>query len=294
MAAPKLLEKQRLKLIEEYLSGIPIWQLVNKYHISEFSVRSLLKRRKIPKVEQTRRKSKYTLNEFYFDKIDNPHKAYWLGFLYADGYNYETEGVVRLSLQSKDKGILEKLLVDVNSNAPLFFRNLSKPDNNLQNCYVASLHSQRISKSLSKLGCGQKKSLILKIPDKNPIPKSLFRHFLRGLWDGDGNYYLDKFKNKGGGYYYRIRCMLCGSDFLMSQIKDFIESKFDINCIITKKGKVSILRICSMKSSYQFIKYLYHNSDIHLERKHQQIISYMDIINDSYSRRVKKDIESKK
>lgn len=28
---------------------------------------------------------KHTLNEKYFDKIDTEHKAYWLGFLWADG-----------------------------------------------------------------------------------------------------------------------------------------------------------------------------------------------------------------
>src|SRR5699024_8086137 len=29
---------------------------------------------------------KYNLNEKYFNKIDNPEKAYWLGFFAADGY----------------------------------------------------------------------------------------------------------------------------------------------------------------------------------------------------------------
>ena len=29
---------------------------------------------------------KYTVNENYFENIDNEEKAYWLGFLYADGY----------------------------------------------------------------------------------------------------------------------------------------------------------------------------------------------------------------
>ena len=28
---------------------------------------------------------KYSLNDDYFSVIDNEHKAYWLGFLYADG-----------------------------------------------------------------------------------------------------------------------------------------------------------------------------------------------------------------
>ena len=30
--------------------------------------------------------SEYNYNEKYFETIDSEHKAYWLGFLYADGY----------------------------------------------------------------------------------------------------------------------------------------------------------------------------------------------------------------
>lgn len=33
---------------------------------------------------QWKRKPKF--NENYFDEIDNEHKAYWLGFIWADGY----------------------------------------------------------------------------------------------------------------------------------------------------------------------------------------------------------------
>ena len=31
------------------------------------------------------KKDKYTYNHDYFENIDSPQKAYWLGFIYADG-----------------------------------------------------------------------------------------------------------------------------------------------------------------------------------------------------------------
>ena len=48
----------------------------------------------------------YTLNENYFEQIDTQEKAYFLGFLWADGCN--CNGVIHLVLQEKDKYILEK------------------------------------------------------------------------------------------------------------------------------------------------------------------------------------------
>ena len=52
---------------------------------------------------------KYTFNEHYFNVIDDEHKAYWLGFLMADGYNHESKTCVAIRLQSEDREILEKL-----------------------------------------------------------------------------------------------------------------------------------------------------------------------------------------
>jgi len=47
-------------------------------------------------------------NENYFDVIDNPDKAYWLGFLYADGAISSNNNTVELSLKSSDIKHLEK------------------------------------------------------------------------------------------------------------------------------------------------------------------------------------------
>ena len=37
----------------------------------------------------TTMKRKYNVNDNYFNKIDNEEKAYWLGFLLADGCIHE-------------------------------------------------------------------------------------------------------------------------------------------------------------------------------------------------------------
>ena len=76
-------------------------------------------------------KRKYDINEDYFNEIDTKEKAYFLGFLYADGYNHKCEirkssSSVNLSLVEQDSYILELLLRQVSSDKPLQSIKLSK------------------------------------------------------------------------------------------------------------------------------------------------------------------------
>ena len=48
----------------------------------------------------TRRK--YQVNEFFFDEIDSEEKAYWLGFIYADGYVNTNGNKFGINLSLKD------------------------------------------------------------------------------------------------------------------------------------------------------------------------------------------------
>jgi hypothetical protein len=41
-------------------------------------------------------KQKYKINEDFFQEIDTEEKAYWLGFLYADGYIHVRSHQVKL------------------------------------------------------------------------------------------------------------------------------------------------------------------------------------------------------
>ena len=69
----------------------------------------------------------YKANFNYFDKIDTPDKAYWLGFIWADGYIAKRErkqpnGCVRieynlkLELQESDASHVQKFLDCIESN----------------------------------------------------------------------------------------------------------------------------------------------------------------------------------
>ena len=63
----------------------------------------------------SRKKNRYTVNESYFEKIDTERKAYWLGYLYADGFvGDEHYHNIVFSQKESDRYIVEAFARDIN------------------------------------------------------------------------------------------------------------------------------------------------------------------------------------
>src|ERR1035438_10269131 len=62
---------------------------------------------------------KYPIDENYFKKIDTAEKAYWLGFLYADGGMSATSNTILISLANKDISQLIKLRKSIQPAKPV-------------------------------------------------------------------------------------------------------------------------------------------------------------------------------
>ena len=111
----KILDKiDHNSLIIDYLNNMSIKEIEEKYNTSRFTIANILR---IHNVTQDRMYRKYNFNEHYFDNIDTEHKAYWLGFLYADGNN--SNYTISIVLQERDKYILDKFKEDVRYNGEL-------------------------------------------------------------------------------------------------------------------------------------------------------------------------------
>lgn len=126
-------------------------------------------------------------NESFFSVIDTERKAYWLGFLYADGnvlqerYSFRT----RLILTEGDSDILEELKKDLEATHNISHWKAhgypnSKPVKGL------TITSRKMFEDLGRLGCYPRKSLTLRFPTSEQVPDHLLRHFVRGYFDGDG------------------------------------------------------------------------------------------------------------
>jgi len=124
----------------------------------------------------------YTLDETFFESIDTEAKAYWLGFAYADGGVRQMQAgnwIFRVELQRSDEGHLHKLRTALQSNAPV------KPSQHGEDAaaYI-DICSLTLCQDLIRHGCVPDKTYVgLSTPT---LPPELYRHFYRGLTDGDG------------------------------------------------------------------------------------------------------------
>lgn len=278
----KLSDQDKIDIVNKYQTRkYTCTQIGKEYGTSGDNIAKLLKRRGIDVSNLYRRK--YTLNEYYFDVIDTEHKAYWLGLLYADGCNFRKNNVITIELQEKDKEILEKFNYDIESNRPIMIKN--KKTESSQNTLSIRFNSKHLSIRLFELGCINCKSLTLRFPTPEQVPEHLLRHWLRGMWDGDGNYNLLKRTTSA-------TASICGTIFVCEKIQKYIKDILDIHMSLyieerLNNGITSILKIGGNKQYCKFINFLYKDATIYLDRKYQKALMIEEVLfnfNQNYSR----------
>lgn len=141
----------------------------------------------------------------YFDVIDTPEKAYWLGFLTADGCIHGTpahpEGAyLTIDLSVVDAAHLVKLKKAVGARRNVR-KAVKRSGAKLQSYATLAVGSYGLAHGLVMLGLTPRKSATVEPWDG---PEDLMPHFWRGLFDGDGS-----LAYKGPGLY---TAFLCGSE----------------------------------------------------------------------------------
>ena len=115
--------------------------------------------------EKTGRKFKYSFNENYFEKIDSFDKAYWLGFIAADGYiTKSTNGQNVLGINLGEKEPLEKFKFCINSDHPINLYNSTNPYNDtISNAFRIILVSNKTVNDIEKIRNCRTKIINIKI-----------------------------------------------------------------------------------------------------------------------------------
>lgn len=206
---------------------------------------------------------KYSANFGFFDTIDSEEKAYWLGFIFADGF-IEQFGF-GIHLKGSDIGHLKKLNKSIDGNFAIktFSKRLEITDKEYQMCSIR-IYSKHLADRLIELGATRKKSLTIIFPSDIIVPDELLRHFLRGFFDGDGSISVDKRKMQ-------LRCKFsCASiDFVKSLCKIFTEMKLSFNVPPRRpNNKVYDINITGKRSNKVLLEYIYGNCEIYLDRKY--------------------------
>jgi len=122
----------------------------------------------------------------YFDKDffkrQNHESFYVLGFFTADGSLIKNKrGGCYFAIQSKDK----KIILDIKKAMKSEHKISKRLDKRTDGCfYRIQIGSKSLYEELLRLGFSGLKTKNLPILD---IDKELFKHFVRGYFDGDGN-----------------------------------------------------------------------------------------------------------
>lgn len=244
-------------------------KIVKLMHISQTRLVSILRANQVQIGETAYHKNyEENVNHFYFDKIDSERKAYWLGLLYADGYNNEKFYQVEITLKSEDIALLQIFKEDLNNKYKIKTKEVICNGKTFSASRL-TFYSKRLSQQLKNLGCMQNKSLVLQFPSLSIVPDDLLHHFMRGYFDGDG----------------MISCIkdtYCSSTkFGITGNKAFVleyENKLRKNVTISKAtyynqdGKAITWLHGGKNDAIKIYNWLYKDATIFLERKRNKFL----------------------
>ena len=215
----------------------------------------------------TQHHNKVKFDNTVFEKIDTEEKAYWLGFMYADGYTSANNNKVVLSISKNDESHLQKYIEFLKYSKPYKLRkNGFKKDGTQLYMVEVNIGDDKLYQDIVRCGCIPNKSLTLKFPDKNIFDnESLIRHFVRGYIDGDGSLGLYQGRWKSKVEHVQI---IGTKDFLEGiQTTCGIKGYLRLKHPETGNQYTYILKYTNLKA-FQVAKFFYENSNIYLERKY--------------------------
>ena len=219
------------------------------------------------------KKYPYTCDYHYFDEIDTEEKAYWLGFLTADGWINKNDknnaGVTGIELQYGDIKHLKKFNKSIGGNYQIVDRwrtcSLSPYTEKKNHTCMIRIFSMTMYNSLVNKGFTKDKSYDYHIPI---LRKDLIRHYIRGYFDGDGCF---TFTNKSFHVNFVTASKVLNNDLLKilkSENFNPIENGYvnDFNTYMYR------LDICRKNEKLKFLDWIYQDCNIYLDRKYKKYL----------------------
>ena len=262
-----LRDDEEREVFNERESGIKRKDTLKKWGISSRHYKDIVLKfgGKINKLGGRRCK----FNEDYFENIDTEDKAYFLGFIVADGCISTNSNNIKII--QKETDILYDFKKYIDSDSPIFTTKSG-------NISCISVSSFKTKTDLSKLGILPNKTMIVEYPN---IPEHLQNHFIRGVFDGDGCISLrtDKRDNKQRG-----QVNICSGSF------EFIKEYYDRlvkycglsgkNKIRSPKGTYYVVDWGGLSDVEKIYEFLYDGATVYLKRKRETFDKVVSITKD--------------
>ena len=245
----------------EYNSGNSCTAIAKQFNVGRDSIGRLLKKEGIHvKSPKEYYQELFPKNENYFNEIDTPEKAYWLGFLYADGCI--TCGNITISLQESDYEQLKQFQQDIGA----INNKITKTQKDNKFGWQFTIRSSQMIKDLKKLGCVERKSLILTFPTEEQVPKKYIYDFIRGYFDGDGTLSFDRRRKTP-----QARFGFTGTKEMLLSIQD----KLEIELALQPRGNAYAFVASGNKQAKKFFNKIYDNPTRYLKRKYELYQSFL-------------------
>lgn len=165
------------------MAGESLSKLSKEFHTS---IPTLSRNLKKLGIEIINHQNETKFNEHVFDEINSEEKAYWLGFIFADGYISSNSYRFELSLKGSDAEHLYKFNTFMQHNKDnISLGEIQQNGKTYVRCRW-NVSNKHLWNSLNVLGCTPNKSLTLKFPSETALAAELIPNFIRGYFDGDG------------------------------------------------------------------------------------------------------------
>lgn len=182
--------EEKESILNELVSGKPLSQIEKEYKITYQSLYQYAKEKNLDYKTNKGRKNHFNLD--FFSKIDNEEKAYWFGFLYADGSIVKSSSSdsfpnrLQVNISYTDREVLVDLLTSIDSDNIKIVDYTPKGTFSKNQMSRISLNSKKMCEDMVSNGYR-----LLKEQSNahvfSCIPVELHRHFIRGVFDGDGS-----------------------------------------------------------------------------------------------------------
>jgi len=232
---------------------ISIQEVCKKFNLCNVTISRALKRQNVH-IWTRQELNQLDLKVDYFKNIDDEFKAYFLGLIFADGCiftnKYKNNSLLfSIQLQKSDGYIIEKLKQKICAPRQIV---VDKRDGGnsltvINNVFVKNLINHGIVEHKQNR----------KIPF---LKDKMMRHFIRGLFDGDGSFFRTNHWN----------LFLCGHEYF-HDIYDFLVQRLDLNTVkITFEDNIYQCRWGDTKNVQDFANYIYTDAHIYLTRKYDK------------------------
>lgn len=253
-------QEQINDILDKYQNNWSQQKIADFYQVSRPVIKRILFSIQDKKIIIRNRTSKFSYQQDIFENIDTAEKAYWLGFIAADGCNYQREhnASIIINIHQKDLNHLEKFKIFCKTTAEIkLFEQDWGMSNKTPMCKIV-LNSKKISNDLIDKGIVPNKSLILNKPNIN---EEYYLPFILGYFDGDGS--ISKTTQ-----YNNYSISFQGTKEMLEWIKEVLNMNSKLEKRYDDSKNSYYIRVGGTNKPYQILKQLYDSCEIHLDRKY--------------------------